>query len=386
MYLYTLLEGDSLPFFLFRSLGFVLVFAWLWTAEIYSGLRYGTGMEVERSQVGEIFQINISLSNTIRFYIPWLEVSVDIPPEFELVYGRKGYVFSLSGREQRTSTFQVRCLKRGYYQIGSAKIRLGDVFGIFVRERLLKAQRMLIVYPKIVPLERVNLPSLRNLGSKVTVKSSDEDLTGPTGVRKYAYADPLNRIHWRATARTGQLQVKEYDLHTAAEVGIFLDLTAQAYNNLPDQVLETAVTTAASIANHCFNKRVRYGLVSNGVNLFVQPPSRDTGQLLQSMEHLAVANTGGGYSFSRTVLLESRNFIQGTTLLFITPQIDAELAGILDVLKQRGYRLAIAQVGPGIALPAFPYSVTCFTGLSEENLAQVVGGEVRAAEYKPWFG
>ncbi|HZW83357.1 MAG TPA: DUF58 domain-containing protein [Candidatus Deferrimicrobium sp.] len=386
LYLYCLLEGDRLPYFFFRGIALVFVGAWIWSAKIYSGISYSTAMEAERSQVGQTFPLYVTLANSLMFYMPWLEVNIDIPPEFQLVYGRKGQVLSLSRRETRTFTYQVQCLKRGYYQVGAATVRLGDVFGIFVRERLLRADRTLIVYPRIIALEKLNIPSLINLGSAATLRTSNEDLTGPTGVRKYAKGDPLNRINWRATARIGQLQVKEYDLHTAPELGIFLDLTTKAYQNIPDHVLETAVTTAASIANFCYNKRLRYGLVSSGVSLFVQPSSRDVSQLLKTMEHLAVADAGGGYSFARTVLLESRNFIKGTTLLFITPRIDEELVGILGALRKRGYCLAIVQVGESNGIPEFGYSVTYFEGLTSENLAQTLGGEGSAARYRPWVG
>ncbi len=374
VYIYSRAEGDALPSFMLYSLAGVLLLAWIWSSEVWKRLKYLTQMDAKRSQVGGTFTLEAELINGFFLSVPWLELQLEIPPEFHLTYGSQTVVSGLARGEKRSFTYHVTCLKRGLYSLGSARVRSGDLFGVFVRSKLMASSRTVLVYPKIIELERAAVPALQILGNYAVRRTASEDLTGPTGARRYAQGDPVNRIHWRATARTGQLQIKEYDLHTAPEIGIFLNLSAVSYDGLPAQVVETAVTAAASLANYCFRRRLRYGLVSNGLELYVQPPGRDAGQLLKSMQHLALAGLGES-SFEQAALLESRSFVPGTTLLFVTPRVDQRLGGTCKILRQRGYALAVVQVGPAQDKPEYLAGIGYFAGIEDENLARVLGGE-----------
>ncbi len=374
VYIYSRAEGDALPSFMLYSLAGVLLLAWVWNSEAWKRLKYQTRIQTQRSQVGGTLSLEVELENGALLSVPWLELQLELPPEFQLTYGSQTVVTGLRRGEKRSFTYHITCNKRGLYGLGSARLRSGDLFGIFVRSKAMASAKTVIVYPKIIELERAAVPAFQILGSSSVLRSASEDLTGPTGARRYAQGDPVNRIHWRATARTGLLQVKEYDLHTAPELGIFLNLSAGAYSGLPDQVVETAVTAAASLADYCFRRRLRYGLVSNGLDLYVQPPSRDAGQLLKSMEHLALAELGES-SFEHAALLESRSFVPGTTLLFVTPVADERLGGTFKILRQRGYAIAVVQVGPAREKPEYLTGISYFAGIEDENLARVLGGE-----------
>ncbi|HWJ03355.1 MAG TPA: DUF58 domain-containing protein [Verrucomicrobiae bacterium] len=385
IFVYSRAEGEAVPYFLFYALAGVLALAWVWSFETARRLQYSSSLITGRSQVGHNCSLDVKVLNPFFLSIPWLELQLKFPREFKLAYGDEKLVLAMSPRETRSFTYRLVCCKRGYYQLGSANLRTGDIFGIFVRDRKVVAPRTIIVYPKIIHLDRVGIPALQSLGNTYCLRAASEDLTGPTGARRYHHGDPLNRIHWRATARTGQLQVKEYDMHTTAEVGIFLDLFAASYADCPEEILETAVTLTASVAELFHRQRVRYGLIANGKTLFVQPPSRETGQLLKTLEHLALATSGGNYGLSQTALLESRNFVVGTTLIFITSTITAELTGALRVLKQRGFGIAILQVGFKQHKDVNLTGITLIEGISEENMAKVLGGVTNAGRSGPGY-
>jgi uncharacterized protein (DUF58 family) len=92
-----------------------------------------------------------------------------------------------------------------------------------------------------------------------------EDPTRIAGVRAYEKGDPLNRIHWRATARTGQLQSKVYEPSCIAGASLVLDFH-QASFAVSDALkrVELAVTTAASLANALYQMGEQVGLLTNG--------------------------------------------------------------------------------------------------------------------------
>src|SRR5205085_11404042 len=109
------------------------------------------------------------------------------------------------------------------------------------------APNFLLVCPAIVPLEGYELASRRPIGEVVLTHRLYEDPTRIAGVRAYEAGDPLNRVHWRATARTGQLQSKTYEPTTLSGVTILLDFHESGYPAAREpHRSELAVTAAAS--------------------------------------------------------------------------------------------------------------------------------------------
>ena len=100
-------------------------------------------------------------------------------------------------------SYQLKCNRRGYHQIGPLVVETGDLFGLHRRYRVLTSPHFLLVYPDVVPLEGYELASRRPIGEIHLSHRLYEDPTRIAGVRRYELGDPLNRIHWRATARTG---------------------------------------------------------------------------------------------------------------------------------------------------------------------------------------
>ena len=123
---------------------------------------------------------------------------------------------SLALRGRKTVHYQLRCNMRGYYQIGPLVLETGDLFGLHRRWRVLTHPHFVLVYPEVVPLEGYGLASRRPIGEVRMVHRLYEDPTRIAGVRAYQAGDPLNRVHWRATARTGQLHSKVYEPSTVA--------------------------------------------------------------------------------------------------------------------------------------------------------------------------
>ena len=92
-----------------------------------------------------------------------------------------------------------------------------------------------------------------------------EDPTRIAGVREYQPGDSLNRINWKATARTGELQSKVFEPSTVVGATILLDFHRKSYPRKHEPYRsEIAVTTAASIANTIYHMNQQIGLISNG--------------------------------------------------------------------------------------------------------------------------
>jgi uncharacterized protein (DUF58 family) len=154
---------------------------------------------------------------------------------------------------------------RGYYQLGPLLVETGDVFGLHRRFRVMTEPSFAQVPPRIVALEGYNLSSRRPIGEIRLAHRLFEDPTRLAGVRPYQKGDPLNRIHWRATARTGELQSRSYESTCVAGATFVLDFHAQSFVG-PASVAtaELAAVTVASLANAVSLMGQQMGFVSNG--------------------------------------------------------------------------------------------------------------------------
>src|SRR5262249_12675967 len=110
-----------------------------------------------------------------------------------------------------------------------------------------------------------DLASRRPIGEIRLTHRLFEDPTRIAGVRHYQPGDPLNRVHWKATARTGVLHSKVYDASTIAGATILLAFHLASYPepNEPGRS-ELAVTTAVALANAVSLMNQPIGLVTNG--------------------------------------------------------------------------------------------------------------------------
>jgi len=154
---------------------------------------------------------------------------------------------------------------RGYYQLGPLLVETGDVFGLHRRFRVLTEPTFALVPPRIVPLEGYNLSSRRPIGEIRLAHRLFEDPTRVAGVRPFQQGDPLNRIHWRATARSGQWQSRAYESSCVAGATFVLDFHARSfYGPAAAGSAELAAVAVASLAHAVCLMGQQIGFVSNG--------------------------------------------------------------------------------------------------------------------------
>jgi len=139
---------------------------------------------------------------------------------------------------------------RGEYEIGPATLTLQDPLGVFVRRKKLPVLTRLRVYPTPGRLQRripfLHHPLWRRVGEEViSLSGYAGDFRGP---RAYCPGDLLSSIHWKATARYGELTVKEFDGNAATVVALLVDFRRVSLRGLGTHTThETALGLAASI-------------------------------------------------------------------------------------------------------------------------------------------
>jgi uncharacterized protein (DUF58 family) len=231
----------------------------------------------------------------------------------------------------RTVTFPLR----GHYRLGPVVVIGSDPMGFFLRPRESGPATEVIVYPRPLPIPN---PYLHGLSSYRLSELRTAPLAGATqefyGIRPYQYGDDLRRIHWKSTARTGRLAIKEYEQRVSASAVIVLDLGQAAHRGQGAQSsLEYAVTIAASLAQHVASMGNSLSIISTNAEGFFLPMDRGEHQLHKALEHLAVVRADGAADFAAALGARLAQIPPAATVFVITPSVDPHLAYPLLMLR-----------------------------------------------------
>lgn len=224
------------------------------------------------AEIGDEINVEVGIRNAGWLPVPWVLLEDMLPrqalsqrPPRLRVKGKRLQIRMLPGGQEVTLAYQIRCAMRGYYQIGPLVMESGDLFGLHRRYRVDAEPHFLLVYPKAIPLQGYDLASRRPIGDIRLTHRLYEDPTRIAGVRPYEIGDPLSRVHWRTTARTGLLHSKVYEPSSLAGATLVLDFHEESYPRRGEpQRSELAITAAASLANAVYMLGQQVGLVSNG--------------------------------------------------------------------------------------------------------------------------
>ncbi|MGH7950299.1 MAG: DUF58 domain-containing protein [Limisphaerales bacterium] len=228
---------------------------------------------LEALEIGELAQVEVEVENKGRLSIPWLLIEDSLPreamtqmPQRIQVDGPRLALMRLSpGESIIPISYVVKFLMRGYYQLGPLLVETGDVFGLHRRFRVMTEPHFALVLPKVLPLQGYNLASRRPIGEIRVMHRLFKDPTRLAGVRLYQQGDPLNRIHWRATARTGEIHSRVFESSRVAGATFLLDFHAQSYQETGDAAsAELAIMAVAALANAVFLMGEQIGFASNG--------------------------------------------------------------------------------------------------------------------------
>jgi uncharacterized protein (DUF58 family) len=337
----------------------------LWGRYCLSRVEYHRRLSSKCVFFGEEVQLEIEVANRKPLPLPWIQINDEIPGELTLLKGKTvpsyipahsllSILTSLNWYHKVKRRYPLQCRQRGYFTFGPAHIRSGDIFGFFVREKEIEELDHLTVYPMIVPLERLGIPSKQPIGDIRTRSQIFQDPLLTLGVREYQSGDSLKRIHWKTTARLGKLSTKVFESTTTVDMGIFLDVRTVRFpywGSIP-QLLEMAIISAASIANHALSEGYRVGLYVNqnrqsSAELIRIPPSQHPDQLRNILEALAPLQSVDVMPLARLVAHESRNLPWGSTITTITAQPTDALLATLMQMQRVGRRVVLIVVGDG---------------------------------------
>ncbi|MFN2290537.1 MAG: DUF58 domain-containing protein [Anaerolineae bacterium] len=308
--------------------------------------------------LGETFEVKVKVRNRGWLPLLWMRLSDTIPSDLGsgLSFRR---VISLLPRERQEHSYALTGRRRGYYPLGPFVGLSGDLLGTTTHESRQAADDFVIVYPKIVALRALDLPSQSPFGNLPHRERLFEDPSRIRGVRDYQPGDSLRRMDWKSTARVGSLQIRRFEPAIALETGILLNLALDDYPvDCRYEAPELGITIAASVAAHLVEKRQAVSLVTNGLDPLSElrgamptvPLRKGRDHLMRVLDLLARIEVARREEerppFQQVLSQGSLGLSWGSTVLVITPVEEEGLLDTLLALRRRGLVITLVLTCP----------------------------------------
>ncbi len=365
------------PYMAFTIYAFFL----LVTIAHFSSVLWLSGLDCTRTisqttlSQGEQTEVRTTITNRRGWPIPWIFVEDVIPPGFPLEGSNARLAVLMPGRSIELA-YTLTCTTRGYHRIGPLMMESGDLFGLQKRFRTGKQQDYISVLPTVAYIGTFNINARRPQGPVRISNRIYEDPTRIANTREYVPGDPLNRIHWKLSARTGQLHVKTHEPSTVIGGTLLLDLHEAGYaGEKRESRIELAVTTTASIAYLLQASGEQLGMVTNGrdaaemarfdveskstlsredayksvvgesisdrIRPLQVPTRRSTVQARQIIENLARVVPTDGLTLEDVILSENARLPRDAALLPVVGRVTPELALVLGEMKLTGFAVSV---------------------------------------------
>jgi uncharacterized protein (DUF58 family) len=202
---------------------------------------YTVGLEFERDRVvaGEELAAALSVQNVgKRVALPAL---LDIPVGEGLV---EAHIPLLRANAEHAERLEISAARRGVIAVGPMTIGRGDPLGILQREHTWPDVQHVYVHPVTLTVPSTSAGLLRDLEGATTKTIVDSDLSFHA-IRDYMRGDSRRHIHWKSTAKTGRLMVRQYEETRRSRIAITMDLDPEQYST--DDEFEIAVSCAGSL-------------------------------------------------------------------------------------------------------------------------------------------
>lgn len=344
----------------------VVSIAWLWSRSTLSGIAYRRKFHHTHVFPDETTEVEIVVENRKWLPVTWMQIDDTWPSAFpttddkymsrsdgDPTVGFLMNAYSLRWYERVRRRFELKGLKRGLYDVGPANLLSGDPFSLFERLYVKDDRRQyLVVYPETKTIEELGFPLHDPFGDKRVQRRLFEDPNRIMGVRDYQPQDSFRTVHWKATARTGNLQTKIFEPTRGISLVLALNIASfeNYWHGYWPAMLEYSLTMASSIAKWAFEEGYAVGISCNGAvarsdQPFRLAPSRRYNQLKRLLEMLASMRYYVTAEFGQHLLQESPRLPVGASFVVISPYISDMIATSSLRLKQNGRRVSWVVLG-----------------------------------------
>ena len=353
----------------------------VWSRFGLRNLHYERIVGRERTVWGDDVPLDVTVWNDKPLPVWWVSVDDSATPatvirEQPLVRGetRDRAIlrshWSVGWYERVVRHFTIAADRRGLYSFGPARLTVADLFGYGVATEERVATATLIVRPRTLPV-RVASQQHIPTGDARNRHSLFEDTDLFAGVRPYRPGDPMRRVHWRATARTGMTVSKRFDPSQTQTILVALDvqtMSGRIWTN-DEEMVESLMVAASSLARRALLEGASCGLaamaLSGPLNAFAfVAPRSGRHQLGAIADALGRLNVTPSAPFEHLLVRIPQRVMPGTTIIVVTARDPEPYAEALSRLHRLGYPIQVVGLGPNARRAASRARALGFTAMT----------------------
>ena len=181
--------------------------------------------------------------------------------------------------------YEIQPTRRGLFEIGPLSIEAGDPFGLVVGSVDLRETHTLVVTPRVYELPGAGLMLDAGSGSSTVTQRSSNGSEDDLMTREYRRGDALRRVHWRASARHGELMVRQEEPRSRPETRIIIDTRVDGYDSdfpfgiaadshdTESATFEWIISFVASVGEHLHNAGYVVTVLETAGSVIEQPGS-----------------------------------------------------------------------------------------------------------------
>jgi len=332
----------------------------LWARWSLRRLTYERVLPEDRAFAGESVDLTLRITNRKPLPLAWIEAEEQLPAAMiagvddPLHPTGHGDAVSLRWRtsagayDRASRHVRLLCPARGIWEIGPARLRSGDPFGLFDDARQEEGRARVVVYPETVMLRDLGLPARRPYGERPRGLPVFEDPSRVHGIRDYRPGDSMRRVDWNATARLGKMQSRVYEPSSSQYLLLCVNTQTMtpAWAGYIHELLERCITVAASVARDAYDRRYSVGLLVNSSvpeadRAIRIAPGRRPEQFIRVLEALGVVTPFVLEALAAMLDREEHRLLVGTTVVVVTATMPEALAATLLRLRGRGHEVAV---------------------------------------------
>lgn len=309
---YLLFQGGKTALMLFTILNLLAVYLILgrWSGiSRVSGKHHITHIgEYEKKQHDVVWLAGTKLQVELTIMIPGIyPIPYVMIDDYLIRHDGQQLVFQSAVLPKWKRGGQLRyttpALERGEYLFDRTICTTKDVFGLVEHSGMFRAQQKLYVQPQMIDITKWEklIRSSSGVYAASSITRFAKETTQINGVRQYIHGDRLSRIHWNATARTGQLKSKEFEKEALPKLCVVLDCCMPPGGNEQADSFELAVSVAASLVSSGlrFSSAVGLVTVSDKATAFQSSTSSAERQLM--LRHLTTIERSGAISLHQAL-------------------------------------------------------------------------------------
>lgn len=260
--------GGKVPNMFFYTVLVLPIVSFTYMLIGYFMLKYEQSLDNDLIFKGDKVTLTVNITNRSFFILPYISISF-LNDKGGVIQKHKINNISLQPFSKREISIDYIYKYRGDFKLGVSTIEVQDFLGIFKVILKNKTPLYITVYPQIIDIDEFYLSSGYLSDNVSSIGGGKEDISTIEEINKYNYGDSLRKIHWKLTAKTNELMIREYEKVGSRSAILILDLQSDNFEveknaAIEDKLLETTI----AILRYCIYNDAEVKLIydSKGIN------------------------------------------------------------------------------------------------------------------------